>query len=814
MVKLQRNTVKVASPGTLVYLAFCFGVGVKSDTSPPKAIEPTTHGVTHCAEIVTEMNRRFLKFFCFALCLLTLAAPQVTSAQDPKVPPPTDEQRQKVMKLLQEIYKGEYVAAKSSEAKSALAEKILDAAKDTRDSVARYSMLKLSTDIAVQAANADIVTEAINMMDRFYEIDEPNVRLAALVATVKRINSDAEPETLAAVVEYCTRAIERHDYESAGQLLSVATLYFRERESREVLGQLNNRVESLQEEFNKVRDHIQTLIENPDDPDANLAVGKFRCFARDDWATGLQNLAKGSDKELKDVAQLELAGSNDVQRQTEIADKWWAHADKANGDEASNSKLHAGWYYRLALPQLQGLQKAKAAARLKEAESLGIVTAVNLAGGDDAPAAAPAGPEPMTQWKVVYDLPASYTDLAVGGSGRYLIFRLDSLKKLAFFDVVAREITQYVPIETSDVRFTAGASEFFIVTRPQNVMERWSLETFQRVSTVKLPLEHPVDWVVMGHASEGPIYVGAPQGSGGFLNPRNLKPIPYEVVDHQYQRAGEIQGADAEARVRASANGRAFAMWRTQVSPGGFRTYIINDRIVHTFYQHDTMGYIEPSPDGELMYTSRGVFTSQTKEFLANKGNFATSFRIPAVTGNYAVGVPRNDDRKKKSVNPVHILVSGQLDPILTIPDVSIRPGEYGDFHGREILTLARRVYLIPQANLLITLPDSNKSLVLHYLDLEKELSESGIDFLYVASRAPNVIKSGGVYKYQIEAKSKNGDLEYEVVAGPSGMKVNNEGLVTWRTPRRVSEEHEVIVSIKDASGQETTHTFTVTAVP
>ena len=142
------------------------------------------------------------------------------------------------------------------------------------------------------------------------------------------------------------------------------------------------------------------------------------------------------------------------------------------------------------------------------------------------------------------------------------------------------------------------------------------------------------------------------------------------------------------------------------------------------------MGYIEPSPDGELMYTLRGVYTSRTKECLANKGNFATSFRIPAVTGNYAVGVLRDDDRKKKNVNPIHILVSGQVDAILTIPDVSIRTGEYGDFHGREIMTLARRVYLLPNANLLITLPVSNKSLVLHYLDLEKELRESGIDFL------------------------------------------------------------------------------------
>lgn len=251
-------------------------------------------------------------------------------------------------------------------------------------------------------------------------------------------------------------------------------------------------------------------------------------------------------------------------------------------------------------------------------------------------------------------------------------------------------------------------------------------------------------------------------------------------------------------------------MWRTNVSPGGFRTYVIADRMVHTYYQHDTMGYIEPSPDGELMYTSRGVYTNQTREYLANKGNAATSFRIPAVTGNYAVGVPRNDDRNKKQTNPVHILVSGEADPILTLPEISIRPGEYSDFHGREILTLARRVYLLPEAGLLITLPESNKSLIMHRVILEEELEKSGVDYLYVASRPPPVVAPGGTYKYQIDAKSKNGNVSFELISGPNAMRVSPQGLLTWRVPRNTRGDQEVIVSIRGANGQQRTHTFRI----
>jgi len=738
--------------------------------------------------------------------LLTLGG--VVSAQE-KRPAPTEEQRQQVMDLLREVYRSEYVAARTSSQKSALANKILKAAKETEESVARYAMLRLAADIAVQGADPDAVTEAIDQMDREYAIDEPAMRLAALTAMVKRINAGNERAALDAVLRYCSRAIDRNDFESVTTLLSESSIYFREPASRRTLTNLSARVELLQSQFAEVSEHLETLTQKPDDPAANLMVGKFRCFGLDEWSAGLRNLAKGSDELLKALAEWELSGAVSGEQQMRIADGWWAFAETAVGEEARAAKLRAGAYYQLAAASVQGLQQAKASARFREAQSTGEIPDLAQVAAN-VPEPGPDEAEPMPERKVVYDLPASYTDVAVGGSGQYLIFRLDTLKKLAFFDVFQREVTQYVDIETSDVRFTAGAKEFFVAKRPENVIERWSLESFKRLAVVKLPLENPIQSICMGSASDGPIYIGAQHGPGAFVASRSLRVIPYEVVDHQYQRPGEIQGAGPESRVRASANGISFAMWRTNVSPGGFRTYLIADRLIHTFYKHDTMGYIEPSPDGELMYTSRGVFTGQTKEYLANDGNFATSFRVPAITGNYAVGVPRNDKQKNKKVNPVHILVSGQSDPILTIPDVSIRPGEYADFHGKEIMTLAKRVYLLPQADLLITLPESNQSLVLHHLDLEKELEDSGIDYLYVASRPPTAVPAGATYRYQIEAKSKSGEVDFELVSGPPSMKVNREGLVTWRTPRRSNEDFEVIVSIRDESGQQQTHSFKV----
>ena len=52
-------------------------------------------------------------------------------------------------------------------------------------------------------------------------------------------------------------------------------------------------------DFEKVKASLEKLKSSPDDPDANLAAGRFYCLTRGDFARGLPMLAKGSDPALK-----------------------------------------------------------------------------------------------------------------------------------------------------------------------------------------------------------------------------------------------------------------------------------------------------------------------------------------------------------------------------------------------------------------------------------------------------------------------------------------------------------------------------------
>ena len=113
------------------------------------------------------------------------------------------------------------------------------------------------------------------------------------------------------------------------------------------------------------------LAKNPDDPEANAKLGRWRCLYKGDWAGGLSLLAKGNDEKLKAVAEREAKAPTDAEQQAELADAWW-DLSKAEGGIARDSlRQHAAEIYRAAMPNLaSALKKAAIEKRLAEVASL------------------------------------------------------------------------------------------------------------------------------------------------------------------------------------------------------------------------------------------------------------------------------------------------------------------------------------------------------------------------------------------------------------------------------------------------------------
>ena len=109
-----------------------------------------------------------------------------------------------------------------------------------------------------------------------------------------------------------------------------------------------------------------TLEKTPDDPEANLVVGKYLCFVKGDWDKGLPMLALGKDEALKALAKQELEGAASSTEQAKLGDGWWNLAEKQEGTAKKQIQARAGYWYQKALPGLSGLMKDKVEKRLAQ----------------------------------------------------------------------------------------------------------------------------------------------------------------------------------------------------------------------------------------------------------------------------------------------------------------------------------------------------------------------------------------------------------------------------------------------------------------
>ena len=168
---------------------------------------------------------------------------------------------------------------------------------------------------------------------------------------------------------------------------------------------------------------------------------------------------------------------------------------------------------------------------------------------------------------------------------------------------------------------------------------------------------------------------------------------------------------------------------------------------------------------------------------------------------------PLSSFNKPKAVVSIYTVTDRRL--LLTLPPFE----ELGAPNpwGRDKVSLEKRLIFLPSANLFVTLSDSRTALVLRRFDIMAAMNSAQIDYLFVSSDPERAAKRGKHYRYAIETKSRRGGVQYKLESGPKGMTVSPAGVVDWDVPsNHPTDQETIIVTIKDASGQELFHTFQV----
>jgi hypothetical protein len=403
-----------------------------------------------------------------------------------------------------------------------------------------------------------------------------------------------------------------------------------------------------------------------------------------------------------------------------------------------------------------------------------------------------------------------------------LLLGIPSARTLAVFDANEAQVVRYVPLPDAKVLIAGGMDQFFVAIPEKNVLQRWSLTTFEReLSTPLLPGPGTVRGFAMGSASRGPLVIGIvpphrhEDGSFLFVDPTTMKPRSMKWTN--------TTGPDSAPRsrplfadswyLRASSDGTLFTL---RPGIGGephevFSIAVSGDRAAarHTWM---SASVLRPSHDGTSIFAPDGIYGADFQHvWPRNRPAREDSSMplLPATQGDFFVRLQPQDEQ---GLGAIHVHVPGidqSLARLDKIDGVFRERVSYGKSH--DSLTHDQRVHYIAEAKILVTIPSARDRLNVYRLDVEKLVEASGIDYLFVASAPPSFAQRGHAYHYRINAKSKKGGLNYKLDLGPTGMSIDATGKVVWMVPSELTErEVNVIISVRDSSAQEVLQSFKI----
>ena len=261
-------------------------------------------------------------------------------------------------------------ARKQPADKKALAQRLVTlAGQTTDDPAARYVMLRDARDFATELNEAATAVLAIDAMSNWYDINPGKLKVETL-EKIAAAQTGAAP--LRATADLAAAAadasFEEDDYESAVRLAQVAATAGRKAGlTAAALEEAEFRLaeaKRIRDEFAAVQPAVEVLKTTPDDPTANLAVGRFRYFTQGRWTEGVKLLARGNDAALKGIAELEASAAAEGPVDGKLADQWFEYAQKAGDAQKWVAEKRARFWYARAMPGLTGLAKARADGRM------------------------------------------------------------------------------------------------------------------------------------------------------------------------------------------------------------------------------------------------------------------------------------------------------------------------------------------------------------------------------------------------------------------------------------------------------------------
>ncbi len=312
-----------------------------------------------------------------------------------KLPVPDEREQEKAEKWLKGAYRVDYENLKTTGERTVLAAKFLQPGREDRKNPARwFVLLREARDLAAAAGRPRLVVEAVNEIDKWFEIDAAEMALASLrqihdpAGDKKAAPANATlAKSLAAVaMGRVDPALRADNFDAALKFIDLAeeslTSAKADKKLLAPLVQKRAEVRQCRDAYAAVAAAKERLRQAPDDPAANLVLGMHLACERGKWDEALPLIFKGGDPALKEAARTDFRRPADPKEELVLADFWWNYARRTGGHGEAGLQRHAAYWYGLAAERLRdGPERDRAADRVRQVQEIDLARGTRLPPG-------------------------------------------------------------------------------------------------------------------------------------------------------------------------------------------------------------------------------------------------------------------------------------------------------------------------------------------------------------------------------------------------------------------------------------------------